>query len=134
AHGGRCQAEGLAGVAPQAAARGQSGTRPLVGHSLTDNRAPAVWKPAEAVLDRFGTDPARRVSAGIAPHALDTCSDALLAECARRAERTGARVFIHVAQNEPEVAAVRARGHQGATAGLGATGPATANTVAAHAI
>ena len=111
-----------------------SGIRAIVGHSLTDNRASADWRTAEAVLERFGSDPARRVSAGIAPHALDTCSDALLKDCARRAERTGARVFIHVAQNEPEVAAVRSRGHAGALACLASTGLASPSTVAAHAL
>ena len=111
-----------------------SGIRAVVGHSLVDARAPADWKTADAVIERYGTDPRRRVFAGIAPHALDTCSDALLTECARRAEKTGARVFIHVAQNEPEVAAVRRRGHDGALACLVATGLAAPSTVAAHAI
>jgi 5-methylthioadenosine/S-adenosylhomocysteine deaminase len=112
----------------------ETGIRAIVGHTITDNRAPADWRTVEAMLERFGTDPAARVSAGIAPHALDTCSDALLKECARRAERTGARVFIHVAQSESEVAAVRARGHAGALACLAATGLATSSTVAAHAL
>jgi 5-methylthioadenosine/S-adenosylhomocysteine deaminase len=43
-------------------------------------------------------------------------------------------VFIHVAQNEPEVAKVRGRGHAGALACLAATGLATPTTVAAHAV
>jgi 5-methylthioadenosine/S-adenosylhomocysteine deaminase len=113
----------------------RSGIRAFVGHTLRDASGPADWKTAEAVIERFGTEPAgRRVVAGIAPHALDSCSDALLKEVARRAEKTGARVFIHVAQSEPEVTAVRKRGHAGALACLEATGLATANTVAAHAI
>jgi 5-methylthioadenosine/S-adenosylhomocysteine deaminase len=112
----------------------ESGIRAVVGHSLVDAKAPADWKTAHAVLERFGTDCRRRVFAGIAPHALDTCSDELLKECARQAERTGARVFLHVAQNEPEVAVVRRRGHDGALACLVQTGLATPNTVAAHAI
>src|SRR5262249_51239794 len=60
--------------------------------------------------------------------------DELLREVARRAEKTGAHVFIHVAQSEPEVAMVRRRGHAGALACLVATGLANANTVAAHAL
>ena len=112
----------------------QTGIRAIVGHTITDNRGPADWTTVERLIERYGTDPEARVSAGIAPHALDTCSDALLKECAQRAERTGARVFIHVAQSEPEVAAVRARGHNGALACLVETGLATSNTVAAHAL
>ncbi|MBV8190179.1 MAG: amidohydrolase family protein [Alphaproteobacteria bacterium] len=133
-NGVTCIADRLGDMDRIAPAIEQSGIRAIVGHTLTDNRGPADWKTAEAVLERFGTNPKRRVSAGVAPHALDTCSDELLAECARRADRTGARVFIHVAQNEPEVEAVRRRGHAGALACLEKTGLATANTVAAHAI
>jgi 5-methylthioadenosine/S-adenosylhomocysteine deaminase len=131
-NGVTCIADRLGDMDRIAPAIEQSGIRAIVGHTLTDRRAD--WKTAEAVLERFGTDPVARVSAGIAPHALDSCSDALLSECARRAEKTGAKVFIHVAQNEPEVAAVRTRGHPGALACLEKTGLATPNTVAAHAI
>jgi 5-methylthioadenosine/S-adenosylhomocysteine deaminase len=133
-NGVTCIADRLGNMDRIAPAIEQSGIRAVVGHSLVDARAPADWKTAHAVLERFGTDPRRRVFAGIAPHALDTCSDDLLKECARQADRTGARVFLHVAQNEPEVAVVRRRGHDGALACLVETGLATSNTVAAHAI
>jgi 5-methylthioadenosine/S-adenosylhomocysteine deaminase len=133
-NGVTCIADRLGNMDRIAPAIEESGIRAVVGHSLVDARAPADWKTAHAVLERFGTDPRRRVFAGIAPHALDTCSDDLLKECARQADRTGARVFLHVAQNEPEVAIVRRRGHDGALACLVATGLATPMTVAAHAI
>jgi 5-methylthioadenosine/S-adenosylhomocysteine deaminase len=133
-NGVTCIADRLGNMDRIAPAIEKSGIRAVVGHSLVDAKAPADWKTAHAVLERFGTDPRRRVFAGIAPHALDTCSDELLSECARQAERTGARVFLHVAQNEPEVAVVRRRGHDGALACLVQTGLATSNTVAAHAI
>jgi 5-methylthioadenosine/S-adenosylhomocysteine deaminase len=133
-NGVTCIADRLGNMDRIAPAIEESGIRAVVGHSLVDARVPADWKTALAVLERFGTDPRRRVFAGIAPHALDTCSDDLLKECARQADRTGARVFLHVAQNEPEVAIVRRRGHDGALACLVETGLATSNTVAAHAI
>ena len=133
-NGVTCIADRLGNMDRIAPAIEESGIRAVVGHSLVDAKAPADWKGASAVLERFGTDPRRRVFAGIAPHALDTCSDELLKECARRADRTGARVFLHVAQNEPEVAAVRRRGHDGALTCLVQTGLATPSTVAAHAI
>ena len=133
-NGVTCIADRLGNMDRIAPAIEESGIRAVVGHSLVDAKAAADWKGASAVLERFGTDPRRRVFAGIAPHALDTCSDELLKECARRADRTGARVFLHVAQNEPEVAAVRRRGHDGALACLVQTGLATPSTVAAHAI
>jgi 5-methylthioadenosine/S-adenosylhomocysteine deaminase len=133
-NGVTCIADRLGNMDRIAPAIEESGIRAVVGHSLVDAKAPADWKTAHAVIERFGTDPRRRVFAGIAPHALDTCSDDLLTECAWQAERTGARVFLHVAQNEPEVAAVRRRGHDGALACLVQTGLATSNTVAAHAI
>src|SRR5262249_22641858 len=65
---------------------------------------------------------------------LDSCSDRLLQDCARRSAQLGCRVFIHVAQSEAEVAAVRARGYRGALDCLvenGLTGP---HIVAAHGI
>jgi 5-methylthioadenosine/S-adenosylhomocysteine deaminase len=133
-NGVTCIADRLGNMDRIAPAIEESGIRAVVGHSLVDAKAPADWKTAHAVIERFGTDPRRRIFTGIAPHALDTCSDELLKECARQAERTGARVFIHVAQNEPEVAAVRRRGHDGALACLVQTGLATSTTVAAHAI
>jgi len=133
-NGVTCIADRLGNMDRIAPAIEESGIRAVVGHSLVDARAPADWKTAHTVLERFGTDPRRRVFAGIAPHALDTCSDDLLKECARQADRTGARVFLHVAQNEPEVAIVRRRGHDGALACLVQAGLATSNTVAAHAI
>jgi 5-methylthioadenosine/S-adenosylhomocysteine deaminase len=133
-NGVTCIADRLGNMDRIAPAIEESGIRAVVGHSLVNARVPADWKTALAVLERFGTDPRRRVFAGIAPHALDTCSDDLLKECARQADRTGARVFLHVAQNEPEVAIVRRRGHDGALACLVETGLATSNTVAAHAI
>jgi 5-methylthioadenosine/S-adenosylhomocysteine deaminase len=111
-----------------------SGLRAVVGHSISDRGGPADWATAERVIEMFGVDPRARVFAGLAPHALDSCSDALLQECARRAEQLGCRVFLHVAQSEGEVAAVRARGHDGALVCLTAAGLTGPHVVAAHGI
>jgi 5-methylthioadenosine/S-adenosylhomocysteine deaminase len=111
-----------------------SGLRAVVGQTLSDARAPADWRTADAVLERWGTDPEDRVSAGLAPHALDTASDDLLRACAKRAEQSGSRVFVHVAQSEPEIVQLKSRGHAGALACLIATGLANPRTVAAHCI
>lgn len=128
-------ADRLAGMDRLAPVIEASGMRAVVGSTITDRRAADAWHETDHLLARWGTDPAAsRITAGIAPHALDSCSDDLLAACARRARQAGARVFLHVAQSAPEVAAVRARGHAGALACLrraGLTGP---QVVAAHAI
>jgi 5-methylthioadenosine/S-adenosylhomocysteine deaminase len=135
ANGVTCIADRLAGMDRLAPVIEASGLRAVVGSTLTDRRAAEGWAETEWLLDRYGADPARsRVTAGIAPHALDSCADPLLADCARRARRVGARVFLHVAQSVPEVAAVRARGHAGALACLRAAGLTGADVVAAHAI
>ncbi len=113
----------------------ESGIRAAVGETLRGTATTRDWHAAEAVIERFGVDPAAsRVFAGIAPHALDSCGDDLLGECARRAERLGAAVFIHVAQSAREVAAVKARGHAGALACLEANGLVGNHVVAAHCI
>ena len=112
----------------------QSGIRAILGHSLTDNRAPADWKTVDALVERWGTRPDSRITVGIAPHAPDTCSDELLRECARRAERLGCSVFIHLAQSRFEVEKLKARGYDGAVAALANNGLAGPRTVAAHCI
>lgn len=111
-----------------------SGIRAILGHTLTDNRGPADWKTVDALVERWGARPENRISVGIAPHAPDTCSDELLRECARRAERLGCGVFIHLAQSEFEIEKIKARGYDGAVSALANNGLANPRTVAAHCI
>jgi 5-methylthioadenosine/S-adenosylhomocysteine deaminase len=128
-------ADRFSGMERIGAAIAESGIRAAVGETLRRTATTGDWHAAEAVIERFGVDPAAaRVFAGIAPHALDSCGDDLLKECARRAERLNARVFIHVAQSAPEVAAIKARGHAGALACLEANGLFGGHVVAAHCI
>lgn len=80
-----------------------SGLRAVVAESVYDGDTLAT---TERLIERFGTDPSRsRVTVGIGPHATDTCGPDLLARVRRLAERRAARVFIHLAQSEAEVAA-----------------------------
>src|SRR4029077_11240115 len=110
-----------------------SGLRAVVGHSLFDRSADADLAVSERLIERFGTDPARsRVWGGIAPHATDTCGPDLLRRVRRLADRSGARVFIHVAQSEEEVATVIARGSAGCASYLDALGLLGPDVVAAH--
>jgi len=111
-----------------------SGIRAVLGHTLTDASGAAGWKTVDSLVERWGTAPANRVAAAIAPHASDTCSDTLLRECAQRAESLGCKVFIHLAQSEFELAKLRERGYDGAVACLANNGLAGPQTVAAHCI
>lgn len=112
-----------------------SGIRAIIGQTVSDCRAPADWRISDAIVEKFGVTPSNsRISASIAPHALDSCSDDLLRECARRAEKLGCRVFAHVAQSQIEVDALRERGHSGALQCLIRTGLANPRLVAAHCI
>jgi 5-methylthioadenosine/S-adenosylhomocysteine deaminase len=133
-NGVTCIADRLGGMDRIAPILEASGIRAVVGPTLCDAAAPPDWRTTDAVLEQFGTNPEMRVFAGLAPHALDSCSDELLKTCARRAETLGCRVFLHVAQSAAEVNAVRARGHAGALACLAATGLVGEHVVAAHAI
>ena len=111
-----------------------SGLRAVVGHSLFDRSAEADLARSEALVERFGTDPARsRVWAGLAPHATDSCGPELLRRVRRLADRTGARVFIHLAQSEEEVATVAAREATGCAGYLDALGLLGPEVVVAHA-
>jgi 5-methylthioadenosine/S-adenosylhomocysteine deaminase len=111
-----------------------SGLRAVVGHSLFDRSRAADLEQAERLIERLGTDPARsRVWAGLAPHATDTCGPELLRRVRRIADRTGARVFIHVAQSEDEVATVAAQHGSGCASYLDGLGLLAPEVVAAHA-
>jgi 5-methylthioadenosine/S-adenosylhomocysteine deaminase len=111
----------------------ESGLRAVLAHSLYDRNAERGLAETEALLERFGADPARsRVSIGLGPHATDTCGPDLLRRVAALAERTGARVFIHLAQSEAEVAAVRSRGDAGCAAYLDRLGLLGPTVVVAH--
>ena len=111
----------------------ESGLRAVVAHSLYDRDAERGLRETEALLERFGADPARsRVWAGLGPHATDTCGPDLLRRVAALAERSGGRVFIHLAQAEAEVAAVRARGSAGCAAYLDELGLLGPTVVVAH--
>lgn len=118
-------------MAEVAGAVEESGLRAVLGQSLYDADE---RRDAEALLERFGTDPARsRVWAGLAPHATDTCGPDLLRWARERAERSGARVFIHLAQSLEEVAEVRRRGQAGCATYLDSVGLLGPHVVAAHA-
>jgi 5-methylthioadenosine/S-adenosylhomocysteine deaminase len=129
-----CIADRLAEMDNLAPIIEESGLRAVVGETLTDARAPAAWYASERLIERYGVEPSRRVFAGLAPHALNTCSDELLARCASRAEDLGCRVFIHVAQSALEVDTVQRRGHDGALACLRKAGLVGPHVVAAHVI
>lgn len=105
-----------------------------MGPTISDTSGPAEWRSAEAAFERWGSDPARRIGVGLAPHALDTVSDELLRRCADEAERRNCRVFVHVAQSAVEVEKLHGRGHDGALACLRTTGLAGPHVVAAHCI
>ncbi len=111
-----------------------SGLRAVVGHSLFDRSAAGDLAKSEALIERLGTDPARsRVWAGLAPHATDSCGPELLRRVRQLADRTGARVFIHLAQSEEEVATVIGRGAKGCASYLDALGLLAPEVVVAHA-
>ena len=112
----------------------RSGIRAVLGHTLFDLGRSLELDRAHALIERWGTSPAARIHAGLAPHAPDTCSADLLRRIRGLADATGARVFIHCAQSEAEVADVRARGHAGSVDFLGAVKLLGPDIVAAHCI
>ncbi len=116
------------------AALEESGIRAILGPTISDTSSAAEARTAAQVFERWGSDPARRVSAGLAPHALDTCSDDLQRQLADEAQRRQCRVFVHVAQSAAEVKKLRGRGHDGALACMRANGLVGPHVVAAHCI
>lgn len=111
----------------------ESGLRAVVAHSIYQVSADADLAAAARLVTRYGTDPERgRVWIGIGPHATDSCAPDLLRETRRMADRTGARVFVHLAQSQEEVAAARERGAGGCAAILDDAGLLGPDVVVAH--
>ncbi len=121
-------------MATIAEALDRTGMRAVVCHTLWDIDRPLEWDQAMALTRRWGVDRDRRVHCGIGPHAPDTCSDALLRRVRVFAHETGARIFIHCAQSENELASLRGRGYTGAVRCLAANDALGPDLVAAHCI
>jgi 5-methylthioadenosine/S-adenosylhomocysteine deaminase len=87
-----------------------SGLRAIVAYSLYDRTIATGLVHTEGLIERYGTDPRRsRVTVAIGPHATDSCGPDLLRQVRRLADRSGARIVIHLAQSESEVASVGQR-------------------------
>jgi len=108
------------------------GIRAVLCHTLFDINRTLELDRALALIERWGVSPEHRVHCGLGPHAPDTCSDGLLRRIRGLAHETGARIFIHCAQSDAELAALRARGHAGAVRCLHATGVLGSDVIAAH--
>ncbi|MEW5725332.1 MAG: amidohydrolase [Thermodesulfobacteriota bacterium] len=91
----------------------RAGLRALVGEVLYDFPSPN-YGPPEAGL-KYTLDLIEEyrghdlVSVAIEPHALYTCSADLLTACRHLAERTGAPLITHLAENREEVSTIRNR-------------------------
>jgi 5-methylthioadenosine/S-adenosylhomocysteine deaminase len=111
-----------------------SGLRAIVAQSLYDATATEGLQCTERLIERYGTDPEQsRVSVAIGPHATDTCGADLLRRVRVLADRSGARIVIHLAQSESEVGVVRAREGTDCAAYLDDLGLLAADVVVAHA-
>jgi len=111
-----------------------SGLRAILGPSLYDIDRRASLPDAVALVKRWGTSPATRISCGLAPVGPDTSSRDLLEDVRAAATELGAKIFIHVGQSHDELKAIRGRGVDGSITylhGLGFLGP---DVVAAHCI
>lgn len=129
-----CIADRLSDMATMAPAFDQIGIRAVLCHTLWDIGQPLEWTEAMDLMRRWGSHPQRRVHCGIGPHAPNTCSDELLRRSRALADETGARLFLHCAQSQTEVAAVRARGYEGSVHCLAATGVLGPDAVLAHCV
>ncbi len=111
-----------------------SGLRAILGPSLYDIGRQASLSEAVALVKRWGASPQTRISCGLAPVGPDTASTKLLEDVRRAAGDLGARIFLHVAQSQHELQAVRERGFEGSVHYLHALGFLGPDVVAAHCI
>jgi 5-methylthioadenosine/S-adenosylhomocysteine deaminase len=111
-----------------------AGIRAIVAPSLVDRDAGARKRQALALLEQFGVDGDGLIHVGLGPVGPDTCSTELLRWTREQADRTGALIFIHLAQSRQELAEIRRRGYDGAARYLDAIGFLGPDVVAAHCI
>lgn len=111
-----------------------AGLRATVAPSLVDREAAARQRQTLELLERYGTHGDGLIRVGIGPVGPDTCSADLLLWTRAQADRTGALIFIHLAQSRQELAEVARRGYVGAARYLDALGVLGSDVVAAHCI
>ncbi len=115
-----------------------AGLRGLMGQTVVDFAAPDAATPEEGLrrfqdlADRLAGHP--RLRASIAPHAPYTTGRDLLDEIARRAEKDGVWVQIHLAEVEREIAWCRERYGMTPVRFMAETGLLNPRMIAAHAI
>jgi 5-methylthioadenosine/S-adenosylhomocysteine deaminase len=112
-------------VDPEALAQGRHDYATQIGRASIAENADLI-----ARWDGHGG----RIRCDWAPHAPDTCSDALLKEVAALAEAHGGNVHTHLAQSRGEVRVVRERTGKGPAQALAEAGLLHDRTIAAHCI
>lgn len=111
-----------------------AGIRAVVAPSLVDQDAEMRKRQALALLEQYSTSGDGLIHVGLGPVGPDTCSTELLQWTREQADRTGALIFIHLAQSQQELAEIRRRGYDGAARYLDAIGFLGPDVVAAHCI
>lgn len=111
-----------------------AGIRAVVAPSLVDRDAAARKRQTEALLERYGARNDGLIRVGLGPVGPDTCSTELLRWCRETADRSGALIFIHLAQSLQELAEIARRGYTGSVRYLDAIGLLGPDVVAAHCI
>lgn len=112
----------------------RSGLRAIIAPSISDLRPGATVPDAVRIVEDFGVSPTNRISCGLGSIGPDTSSTELLQQIRRAADKLGAKVFIHVAQSEHELQAVKARGFDGSVNYLHKLGFLGPDVIATHCI
>ena len=137
--------------APESLARAHAelGTRAIIGgrvhdadpaalaegrHEYATQIGDASLRENADVIARWDGHDGWRIRCDWAPHAPDTCSDALLREVAALAASHGGNIHTHLAQSEAEVGAVRARTGRSSAEALDEAGLLHSRLIAAHCI
>lgn len=109
-----------------------AGIRAVIAPSLVDRDVERRKQQTLALLEEYGVDGDGLIQVGLGPVGPDTCSTELLQWTRRQADRTGALIFIHLAQSRQELAEIRRHGYDGAARYLEAIGLLGPDVVAAH--
>lgn len=109
-----------------------AGIRAVVAPSLVDRDAEARKAQTLALLEEYGAHNEGLIQVGLGPVGPDSCSTELLQWTREQADRSGALIFIHLAQSRQELAEIARRGYQGSARYLEAIDFLGPDVVAAH--
>lgn len=116
----------------------ETGLKALLGEGLFDFPSPGYGplekglQLTEELLQSFARD--KKIKIAVSPHTLYTCSPETIKKCIKIADKYGAPLHIHLAENKEEIEEIQRRYHKRPVQLLNELGGIRENLLAAHCV